>query len=303
MNAERPIGTRRQDAPGFALILAILALMLLTFLGLTLATTSSTELQIATNYRWSQQALYNAEAGMEAGKLLLANVASGAGNWAGIVPTNRTGTWNWGDTSTSSTPTGWPGSASNRDFERSGNAQETARGITGCRGRGGRMGYGVVLVASAPDGSSPTGGRWENVSVFMGQRLNGAFTLWVRRRLTVSANGTYTDDATNPPDQLVLTAEGVAPYASSQATTAQGAFTRANQAVRVLEMTYTLATRGQGCSGAEYAQQGGSASGENFNPCARLGDNSTDTAYAAAAGQGRVSSTGMSGAGTGKKLP
>jgi len=45
---------------GFALILAILALMLLTFLGLTLATSTSTELRIATNYRWNQQALYNA---------------------------------------------------------------------------------------------------------------------------------------------------------------------------------------------------------------------------------------------------
>ena len=42
---------------GFALVLAILSLMLLTFLGLTLATTTSTELQIATNYRWSQQAV------------------------------------------------------------------------------------------------------------------------------------------------------------------------------------------------------------------------------------------------------
>ena len=48
---------------GFALVLAILALMLLTFLGLTLAATTSTELKIASNYRWSQQARYNAEAG------------------------------------------------------------------------------------------------------------------------------------------------------------------------------------------------------------------------------------------------
>ena len=68
-------GQRRQA--GFALILAILSLMLLTFLGLTLAATTSTELQIATNYRWSQQALYNAEAGLEAAKLLLAQVAGG----------------------------------------------------------------------------------------------------------------------------------------------------------------------------------------------------------------------------------
>ena len=43
---------------GFALVLALLALLLLTFLGLTLAVTTSTELQIATNYRWSEQARY-----------------------------------------------------------------------------------------------------------------------------------------------------------------------------------------------------------------------------------------------------
>ena len=65
---------------GFALILAILALMLLTFLGLTLATTTSTELRIATNYRWNTQAVYNAEAGIEAGKRILQSL-----NWARVA--------------------------------------------------------------------------------------------------------------------------------------------------------------------------------------------------------------------------
>jgi len=74
---------------GFALILAILALMLLTFLGLTLATSTSTELRIATNYRWNQQALYNAEAGVEAGKRILQNL-----NWTRILPRANRGTWN-----------------------------------------------------------------------------------------------------------------------------------------------------------------------------------------------------------------
>ena len=271
MNAE-PIRNRRQDASGFALILAILALMLLTFLGLTLATTSSTELQIATNYRWSQQALYNAEAGLEAGKLILANAATGGGTWTPLVPTARAAAWSWGDTSTASQPAGWSGTG--RDFERSGTPRDIAMGISACQGRVGRVGYGTVLAGTAPDGSSPTGGRWENVTTFMNQRLNGAFTLWVRRRLVVDASGKYTDDPTNPPDVLVVTAEGVAPYASTQAVTTQAAFTRASQAVRVVEMTYTLATQGKGCTGSEYAQQGGGQSGENFNPCATLGDTS-----------------------------
>ena len=76
---------------GFALILAILSLMLLTFLGLTLAATTSTELQIATNYRWSQQALYNAEAGLEASKLLLAQIARVDGDFRNILPVRRVG--------------------------------------------------------------------------------------------------------------------------------------------------------------------------------------------------------------------
>ena len=68
-----------------ALVLAIMALMLLTFLGLTLATTTSTELQIATNYRWSQQALYNAEAGIEAAKAILRSMPVGT-SWATLLP-------------------------------------------------------------------------------------------------------------------------------------------------------------------------------------------------------------------------
>ena len=72
--------------------------MLLTFLGLTLATTTSTELQIATNYRWSQQALYNAEAGLEAAKLLLAQVAMADGDFRNILPTARAGNWSYGVT-------------------------------------------------------------------------------------------------------------------------------------------------------------------------------------------------------------
>ena len=64
--------------------------MLLTFLGLTLATTTSTELQIATNYRWSLQAQYNAEAGIEAARIVLSNVAGlGRPLWTDQLPAAR----------------------------------------------------------------------------------------------------------------------------------------------------------------------------------------------------------------------
>ena len=76
--------------------------------------------------------------------------------------------------------------------------------------------------------------RYENQSVFDGHALNGAFTIWVRRGLVVDNAGQYSDDGRRQ-DALIVVAEGVAPY-----TGAGDAFTRARQAVRVLEAPLTL---------------------------------------------------------------
>ncbi len=100
---------------GFALVLAILALMLLTFLGLTLATTTSTELQIATNYRWGQQALYNAEAGLEAGKVILARTADPSHRLEGSTPHGDGPSRAPGSTTGT---TQRPSRGSGRDFEK-----------------------------------------------------------------------------------------------------------------------------------------------------------------------------------------
>jgi hypothetical protein len=243
-NDVRPVGER-----GFAMILAILSLMLLTFLGLTLATTTSTELQIATNFRWSQQALYNAEAGLEASKLLLSNVAIANGNWQNIVPAARAGTWstfagqNLGDP-----PNAAPPGPSLRDYERN-NCNDRAR-----------VGYGVVLRAPNPLGGNA---RWENVSSFMGQTINGAFTIWVRREVTADVTGAFADDQAQTPVNLVVTAEGVAPYPG-----AANAFTRANQATRIIEQTYSLVV-GDPCQ-RQGTQEGAGPTGENFDSCSPL---------------------------------
>jgi hypothetical protein len=239
---DRAVGGLGRGERGFALILAILSLMLLTFLGLTLATTTSTELQIATNYRWSQQALYNAEAGLEAARIILSSpdVADVSAQWRGTLPSARPGPW-------------LPGSApvpveppQGRDFHM----QE-------CDVKG-NIGYGLVLEDPQL--------RYENVSGFHGQGVNGAFTIWIRRPLVVNNAGEYSDD---PRDNaLVIVSEGVAPY-----TGAASAFTRARQAVRVLETTFSLvvATVGEPCGlGKQQGQEGGSPMGENFNPCANI---------------------------------
>jgi len=251
MSERRPNPERgARDEKGFALVLAILALMLLTFLGLTLATTTSSELQIATNYRWSQQALYNAEAGMEAGKLILAATPV----WLGLVPPDRSTPWTAG---TGSVPTPWAGGAL-RNFEQ--------RGCTGDRGG---QGYGVVLFAPAPPGTGAAV-RWENVSTFMvpTQPLNGAFTIWVRRELLSRNDGTFVDDPSSPLTNLVLTVEGVAPYTGTGG--AAGNFMRANQARRVLEMTWTLLV-GKPCRQLS-GQKGQGPTGENFDPCSTLSE-------------------------------
>ncbi|HEY6509708.1 MAG TPA: pilus assembly PilX N-terminal domain-containing protein, partial [Vicinamibacterales bacterium] len=235
---------RRSSERGFALILAILALMLLTFLGLTLATTTSTELQIATNYRWSQQALYNAEAGLEAARIVLSAVADPITGWTARLPLPRPGTWPQGPPA----PPGPLDPVVGRDFFRS-----------NCDDKGG-VGYGRVL----EDGVT----RYENVSVFPvpgGQTLNGAFTVWVRRPLTVTNAGQYGDDT--DIDSVMIVAEGIAPYFGPG-----DAFTRARQATRVLETRFALEmlAAGEPCLGALAGQEGGSPMGENFNPCAPI---------------------------------
>ena len=233
---------RRPAERGFALVLAILSLMLLTFLGLTLATTTSTELQIATNYRWSQQALYNAEAGIEAARVILARSADLTTKWDTILPARRMSggvpaTWIEG-----SAPA--PGTGTGRDYYR-----------IDCDTRGG-MGYGLVLNALSQ--------RWEDVSSFETFSLNGAFTLWIRRDLTVSNDGKYQDSDRN--DMLVIVSEGVAPY-----TGAATAFTAARQASRVLEtrLNVLLSTVGKPCESLS-GQEGMGPSGDNYNPCAPL---------------------------------
>ena len=233
----------RAGEPGFALILAILSLMLLTFLGLTLATTTSTELQIATNYRWSQQALYNAEAGLEAARIALSNVSDlGGTQWVGRLPAVRTTPATWAPPATPPGPVETP---VGRDFERA-----------NCDTRAG-VGYGRVLV-------DETDVRLENVSVFGGQTLNGAFTVWIRRGLALDNAGQYSDDPRN--DAVVVVAEGVAPY-----TGASTAITRARQSVRVLEARFNLALSpaGDPCLN-QGGQEGFGPTGEGYNACAPL---------------------------------
>ena len=61
----QPSSARLRDEQGTALIIALMATMLLTALGMTLVLMSNTETMISSNYRNSQEALYAADAGVE----------------------------------------------------------------------------------------------------------------------------------------------------------------------------------------------------------------------------------------------
>src|SRR5207245_4923215 len=198
MMRERGMGQPAGDE-GFALILAILALMLLTMLGLALATITSTELQIATNYRWSQQALYNAEAGVEVGKIILRSVQP---DWTAVLPAPRGPTWS-GLTSPSPFSAGGGAAA---PYNRADSWGNTSRNFESwnCDQKGHGMGYGVVL----DDGGANA--PYQYVSTAIGQNLNGAFTLWVRRPLDFRPDAQL-DDYSADNSNMVLVAEGIAP--------------------------------------------------------------------------------------------
>ena len=291
MQAEPKSKGRGSEAAGFALILAILALMLLTFLGLTLATMTSSELQIATNYRWSQQALYNAEAGLEYGKALLRNM-----NWSLVLPTPREGGGVgcanltngsfkcWRPTDPSFVPTipaeappyarPDPHGNPTRNFENS-----------DCDKYGGGMGFGVVL---DDGGGNPA--PYQNVTTAGAgiPPLNGSFTLWVRREVLFNQDGSFSDAPAGADLTVVLTAEGTAPYTGE---TSNLAMTQTNRAIRVLEATLsrTLSTP----CGTRGGQVGGGPEGSNFSPCDPITGDSLNAALGSAPAGGRVELTGQ----------
>ena len=65
MQITHRLRTRLSDQQGSALIIALMAMMLLTALGAAVVMVSNTETHIAGNYRNSQEALYAADAAVE----------------------------------------------------------------------------------------------------------------------------------------------------------------------------------------------------------------------------------------------
>jgi hypothetical protein len=280
----------RAGERGFALIVALLALLLLTFLGLTLAAVTSSELQIATNYRWSQQALYNAEAGASAVKLMLRSKQ----DWAAILPPARPGTWTVGSPATSpGVPTWAAGTESTlRHYENQ-----------GCDGRGGHVGYGAIL--GDPDAGVGAGVAWQYLSQpavngVVWPKLNGAFTAWVRRSTNSDTAGNLSDSTDN--DRIVLTVEGVAPFTSGAAVNSEVG--RSTVAVKTIELTLTRAPGDDQSCADDRGQTGAAASGAGFYGCGGVTGGATGSLRdVLSKGAGNVTGSGVpqSGGGSGTR--
>lgn len=255
---------RNTHESGFALILSLLALVLLTTMGLALANSTGVELQISTNHRWSESARLNAEAGIEYGRSILMALPS----WAAILPPARTvdlaGAW---DGASESAPflTAPVSNRGTRNFEN-----------WKCDEKGYGMGYGLVV-----DNGDASGAE-EFRSQVGGATLNGAFTLWVRRPVawvdgpdadSELGDGTSLQDYNDPDDPdavLILVSEGTAPYVGAANLTGFAAQNRAVYTIEtILSRTGTVIMDSSGCGGRA-GQAGGSASGNNVGGCVAI---------------------------------
>ena len=231
--------TNRRSNEGSAFVISILVLFVLSVLGLALMLTTTTEKDIAINYRWGEQAFFNADAALEYGKNLLAGYAMVNGTFQTILPPARTNVLVADETAPWSAghPEGGgpcaPTTGGCRDYQYFID-QCPAPGVGPCS----RVFIGRVLnrqdgTPAMYDFRAPAGviGDLDNDGT---QDIDGAFTLWVRRPLVGTRD--Y-GSLPNEDDRVILTAEGTAPNG-------YGVGTGRPVSMRRLEMSVRLPTAG-----------------------------------------------------------
>ena len=237
--------TNRRGNEGSAFVISILVLFILTVLGLALMLTTTTEKEIAINYRWGEQAFYNADAALEYGKNVLARYAIVNGDFLAILPPARadatvpdeTAAWITGH------PEGGgpcdPATGGCRDYQYyidqcPAPIPPSIISVGPCT----RIFIGKCLVrldgtTAMYDFRTPAGmpGDLDNDGT---ADIDGTFTLWIRRPLVGTRDyGTLP----NENNRVILTAEGTAPNA-------QGAGAARSVSLRRLEMSIRLPTGG-----------------------------------------------------------
>ncbi len=246
---------RRKRNEGSAFVISILVLFVLTVLGLALMLTTTTEKEIAINYRWGEQAFFNADAALEYGKNVLASYALVNGSFQALLPPPRgpgepflTTVSNpdvvWGGAHPEGGAPCNPATAGCRDYQY---YIDRCPAVGDCT----RVYIGRVLLR--PD-TSPVmydfrapAGTPGDLDGDGARDLDGTFTLWVRRPLQGNADYGFPDPIETPAglhDRVILTAEGTAPNA-------QGAGTGRATSLRRLEMSIRLP--GSGTEGTEHS--------------------------------------------------
>jgi hypothetical protein len=229
---------------GSAFVISILILFVLSVLGMALMLTTTTEKDIAVNYRWGEQAFFNADAALEYGKNVLGDYLLRDGDFEQVLPPARpdatvpdaSAPWGTARPDPGSCDPTTPGC---RDYQ-----YFVDHCPPGAPGPCVRVYIGTVLRRTddtpvqydfrLPDGVLPGDVDGDN-----NVDLEGTVTLWVRRPV-VGTRDYGAIDGTNPfglHDRVILTAEGTAPGA-------MGAGAGRPVSLRRLEMTVRRPTAG-----------------------------------------------------------
>ena len=229
---------RDRGDKGSAFVISILVLFVLSVLGLALMLTTSTEKDISINYRWGEQAFFNADAALEYGKNVLASYALVSSDFSAILPPARADvtvaddTQPWGAAHPEGGGPCDPTAGGCRDYQYYVD-QCPAPGVGPCN----RVFIGRVL--RRPNGTQAMydhrapAGMLGDLDGDGTADIDGSFTLWVRRPLVGTRD--Y-GSLPNEEDRVILTAEGTAPTADVG--------TGRPVSVRRLELSVRLPTQG-----------------------------------------------------------
>ena len=218
-----PIGKRYSSA-GSAFVISILVLFVLTVLGLALMLTTTAEKDISVNYRWSEMAFFNADAGLEFGKNVLAGYVLRDGDFRNALPPARITAQMMNPPEALCAPQN-PGC---RDYQ----FNIPQGGVRLYIGRVLRDMNGRVLQY---DFRNPTAGDLRgDVDGDGTQDVSGSVTIWVRRPIAGNADyGALGTPSVDRHDKAIITAEGVAPNY-------EGGGTGRAAALKRLEMTISI---------------------------------------------------------------
>ena len=206
---------------GSALVISILVLFILTTLGMALMLTTSQETDISVNYRWGELAFFNADAGLEYAKNVLAGYATQTGDFSTVLPPAR------GPAAMNAPPVDGTScshsQAGCRDYQlalQQGNVMLYVGKVL--RDQNGRQ-----LLFDVRD---PGNGVRGDIDGDGQEDIQGTLTIWVRRPLAGAEDYGFTG---NLNDRVIVTSEGTAPNFSGSTEGRPGSLRRLEVTLRL----------------------------------------------------------------------